>query len=263
MTEQLRVILAEDHYLVREGTRRLLELGGRVQVQAAVGTAVELLAEVRRDPPDAVLTDIRMPPTHRMEGIEAALLIRAEHPGVGVVVLSNHTDEAYALALFAEGTAGLGYLLKERVGDLGELTRALVETAAGRSVIDPRVVDALVRRRTSDAHSGLAALTPREREVLGLMAAGLSNGAISGALHVSRSAVEKNVNAIFAKLDLVDEPSTHRRVAAVVAFSRRTRSRARRSPLGRSTAASPWADQSAQRRRSSRRQAELSWLRRS
>jgi DNA-binding NarL/FixJ family response regulator len=216
--EALRVVLAEDSYLVREGTRQLIEATGQVDVVAAVGSGVELLDSARRLRPDAVLTDIRMPPTHRMEGIEAALAIRAEHPGVGVVVLSNHTDESYALALFAEGTAGLGYLLKERVGDLGELTRALVETAAGRSVIDPPVVDALVRRRTSDAHSGLAALTPREREVLGLMAAGLSNGAIAGAVHVSRSAVEKNVNAIFAKLDLVDEPSTHRRVAAVVAF---------------------------------------------
>jgi DNA-binding NarL/FixJ family response regulator len=137
---------------------------------------------------------------------------------VGVVVLSHHADEAYALALFADGTAGLGYLLKERVGDLGELTRALGEAAAGRSVIDPLVVDALVRRRTQDRHGGLEVLTPREREVLGHMAAGRSNTAIAETVHISRSAVEKNVNAIFAKLDLVDEPATHRRVAAVVAF---------------------------------------------
>ena len=184
----------------------------------AVGTAVELMAEVRRDPPDVVVTDIRMPPTHGMEGIEAALRIRAEHPEIGVVVLSNHADEAYAMALFAEGTAGLAYLLKERVGDLEELSRAIAETRAGRSVIDPVVVEALVRRRTREARPGLADLTPREREVLSLRAAGRSNAAIAALVHLSRSAVEKNVNAIFAKLGLVDEPSTHRRVAAVVAF---------------------------------------------
>lgn len=218
MPERIRVVLAEDHYLVREGTRQLLELGGVVDVQAAVGTAIELLAEVRRRPPDVVVTDIRMPPTHGMEGIEAALRIRAEHPDVGVVVLSNHTDEAYALALFAEGTAGLAYLLKERVGDLDELTRAITETRAGRSVVDPVVVDALVRRRTRQDRRGLGDLTPREREVLGQMAAGRSNSAIAEIVHLSRSAVEKNVNSIFAKLGLVDEPTTHRRVAAVVAY---------------------------------------------
>ncbi len=214
----LRVVLAEDHYLVREGTRQLLELGGRLEVVAAVGTADELLEQVRREPPDVVVTDIRMPPTHGMEGIEAALQIRSEHPGIGVVVLSNHADETYALALFSEGTAGLAYLLKERVGDLDELTRAITETHAGRSVVDPVVVEALVRRRTRQDRRGLSELTGREREVLAHMAAGRSNSAIADAVHVSRSAVEKNVNAIFAKLGLVDEPSTHRRVAAVVAF---------------------------------------------
>ena len=218
MSERIRVVLAEDHYLVREGTRQLLELGGRIEVCAAVGTAAELIEEVRRDPPDVVVTDIRMPPTHGMEGIEAALQVRSEHPDIGVVVLSNHADETYALALFAEGTAGLAYLLKERVGDLDELTRAIEETRAGRSVVDPVVVEALVRRRTRQDQPGLSELTAREREVLGQMAAGRSNTAISEAVHLSRSAVEKNVNAIFAKLGLVDEPSTHRRVAAVVAF---------------------------------------------
>ncbi len=217
-TDKLRVVLAEDHYLVREGTRQLLELGGQVEVCAAVGTAQDLLEEVRRDPPDVVVTDIRMPPTHGMEGIEAALQIRSEHPDIGVVVLSNHADETYALALFAEGTAGLAYLLKERVGDLDELTRAITETHAGRSVVDPVVVDALVRRRTRQDRPGLSELTDREREVLGHMASGRSNSAIAEAVSLSRSAVEKNVNAIFAKLGLVDEPSTHRRVAAVVAF---------------------------------------------
>lgn len=213
-----RVILAEDNYLVREGTRQLLEIGGAVEVVAAVGSAVELLAAVEADPPDAVLTDIRMPPTHTMEGIVAAREIRARHPGVGVVVLSNHADEEYALELFADGTAGLAYLLKERVGDRTELLRAIAETAGGRSVVDPVVVEALVRRRTQSDGTGLATLTAREREVLGEMAAGLSNMAIAEHLHVSRSAVEKNVNAIFFKLGLVDQPATHRRVAAVVTY---------------------------------------------
>lgn len=213
-----RVIVAEDNYLVREGTRQLLEIGGAVEVVAAVGSAVELLAAVAADPPDAVLTDIRMPPTHRMEGIVAAREIRARHPGVGVVVLSNHADEEYALELFADGTAGLAYLLKERVGDRAELLRAITETAAGRSVVDPVVVEALVRRRTQRDGTGLATLTDRERTVLEQMAAGLSNTAIAEHLHVSRSAVEKNVNAIFSKLGLVDEPATHRRVAAVVTY---------------------------------------------
>jgi DNA-binding NarL/FixJ family response regulator len=217
VTRSLRVVLADDHYLVREGTRQLLELGG-LEVQAAVGTAVELLSEVRRRPPDAVITDIRMPPGHRMEGIDAAVTIRREHPGVGVVVLSNHADEGYALALFAHGTTGLAYLLKERVGDLAELTRAIDETVAGRSVVDPVVVDALVRRRTQRERNPLLGLTSRELQVLSHMAAGRSNAAIAERVNLSRSAVEKNINSIFAKLKLVDEPTTHRRVAAVVAY---------------------------------------------
>lgn len=216
MNQVPRVVVAEDNYLVREGTRQLLELGGAVEVVAAVGSAVELIAAVDADPPDAVLTDIRMPPTHSMEGIEAARQIRARHPGVGVVVLSNHADDEYAIELFRDGTSGLAYLLKERVGDRAELLRAITETAAGRSVVDPVVVESLVRRRTNSDSGGLSDLTTREQDVLEQMAAGLSNGAIAERLFVSRSAVEKNVNAIFAKLGLVDEPTTHRRVAAVV-----------------------------------------------
>jgi DNA-binding NarL/FixJ family response regulator len=216
------VVIAEDNYLVREGTRQLLEIGGAVQVTAAVGTAVELLAAVAADPPDAVVTDIRMPPGHRLEGITAALEIRRRHREVGVVVLSNHADDEYALQLFADGTAGLAYLLKERVGDRAELLRAITETAAGRSVIDPVVVESLVRRRISEERDGtasaLSTLTPRERTVLDQMAAGLSNTAIAERLHLSRSAIEKHVSAIFTKLGLVDEPATHRRVAAVVTY---------------------------------------------
>ena len=218
MNQVPRVVVAEDNYLVREGTRQLLELGGAVEVVAAVGSAVELIAAVDADPPDAVLTDIRMPPTHSMEGIEAARQIRARHPGVGVVELSNHADDEYAIELFRDGTSGLAYLLKERVGDRAELLRAITETAAGRSVVDPVVVESLVRRRTNSDSGGLGDLTAREQAVLEQMAAGLSNGAIAERLFVSRSAVEKNVNAIFAKLGLVDEPTTHRRVAAVVTY---------------------------------------------
>ncbi|HEX5969547.1 MAG TPA: response regulator transcription factor, partial [Intrasporangium sp.] len=134
MSEPLRIVIAEDNYLVREGLRRLLEDSGEIKVLACVGTATELLDAVRRLSPDAVLTDIRMPPTHQMEGIEAAHAIRASHPGIGVVVLSQHTDESYALALFENGSAGLGYLLKDRIGDLEDLVHALTEVRGGGSV---------------------------------------------------------------------------------------------------------------------------------
>ena len=214
----LRVAVADDHYLVREGVRQLLELGGEVQVVASVGTAVELLAAVDRIPVDVVVTDIRMPPGHHLEGIEAAHEIRARHPSTGVVVLSAHAEAAYALELFREGTAGLAYLLKDRVGDRDELLRAVRATAAGDSVVDPAVVDAMLRRPARRRVPGLDRLTDREREVLEQMAAGRSNPAIGQALYLSVSAVEKHVSSIFTKLGLVEERSSHRRVAAVLAF---------------------------------------------
>lgn len=217
-TVPLRVVLADDHYLVREGLRQLLELDGEVQVVRAVGSAQELLDAVAACAPDVALTDIRMPPTHHLEGIEAAHELRRRHPGLGVVVLSNHADDAYALELFRDGTAGRAYLLKDRVGDREELLRALRETAAGRSMIDPLVVEALVARRAREHGSRLSALTPREREVLEQLAAGRTNPGIAEALHLTVSAVEKNVNAIFSKLDLAEERTTHRRVAAVLAL---------------------------------------------
>ncbi|TMD89327.1 MAG: response regulator transcription factor, partial [Chloroflexi bacterium] len=160
MAEPVRVVIAEDNYLVREGTRRLLEDSGEVHVVAAVGSAGELLDAVDRLLPDAVLTDIRMPPGHDMEGIHAAHEIRSRHPQVGVVVLSQHADAAYAFELLKGGTAGMAYLLKERVGDLDELLRALRETIAGRSVIDPVVVEALLAVRGRLATSPLSTLTP-------------------------------------------------------------------------------------------------------
>jgi DNA-binding NarL/FixJ family response regulator len=217
MAEKLRAVIAEDNYLVREGLRRLLEDSGEIDVLACVGTATELLDAVRRLAPEVVLTDIRMPPGHHMEGIMAAHAIRDSHPGIGVVVLSQHTDESYALALFANGSAGLGYLLKDRIGDLEDLVHALSEVRAGGSVIDPQIVDTLVRRRSQGTASPLAALSPRELDVLREMAQGKTNGGIEQSLHLSASTVEKHVNAIFTKLALSDSP-VHRRVAAVLTF---------------------------------------------
>ncbi len=219
MDEQgfLRVVIAEDNYLVREGIRRLLEDSGEIDVVACTGNAAELLDAVRRFGPDAVLTDIRMPPGHHMEGIEAAREIRSAHPETGVVVLSQHADQSYALALFADGSAGLGYLLKDRVGDLEDLVHALREVRAGGSVIDPQIVDTLVRRRSASSANPLGTLSPRELEVLREMAQGKTNAGIEQSLYLSSSTVEKHVNAIFTKLRL---PATgvHRRVAAVLAF---------------------------------------------
>jgi len=217
----VKVVIAEDHYLVREGTRRLLESSGEVDVVAAVEGAGTLLDAVERLHPDAVITDIRMPPTHQMEGIEAAHEIRSRHPDVGVVVLSQYVNSLYAFELFRDGTTGLAYLLKDRVGELDELLRALREVAAGGSVIDPKVVEGLLGRRQEPARSLLETLSSRELEVLGEMAQGKSNAAIADSLYVSPSAVEKHINGIFAKLTLsVEDGAQHRRVAAVLAFLR-------------------------------------------
>ena len=225
MAEPLRVVIADDNYLVREGTRRLLEESGQVTVQAAVGSAPELLDAVRRAPPDAVLTDIRMPPAGSpagpaKEGIDAAHAIKASIPGVGVVILSQYADESYAFELFRNGTSGLAYLLKDRVGDLHQLLAALRTVAAGGSVIDPQVVDALVVRRARLRESPLARLTSRELDVLREMAQGQGNAGIAQKLSLSESSVEKNINAIFTKLGLTSEQLVHRRVAAVLTFLR-------------------------------------------
>jgi DNA-binding NarL/FixJ family response regulator len=219
---ELRVVVAEDNYLVREGIVRVVESTGRVEVPAAVGTAEDLLQAVERLDPDAVLTDIRMPPGHSTEGIRAAHAIRARHPGTGVVVLSQHADAGYVLDLVQHGAGGLGYLLKERIGDRDQLVGALRETHRGGSVIDPVLVDALVGRHELQRASGLADLTDRELDVLRAMAQGLSNAAVARALFLSESSIEKHVSAIFAKLDLAEEPRVHRRVAAVVAYLRST-----------------------------------------
>jgi DNA-binding NarL/FixJ family response regulator len=216
----LRVVFAEDNYLVREGTAALLASSDDVEL---VGTAEDLdglLAAVVEEKPDAILTDIRMPPTNTTEGIEAAKRIRAEHPGIGVVVLSQFADEAYAYDLLKDGAAGLGYLLKERVADVGELVRALQEVSRGGSVLDPKVVEALVAAKARMASSPLAQLTDREREVLEQMAQGKNNASIAKALFLTERAVEKHINSLFHKLGLSEETEVHRRVMAVLAFLR-------------------------------------------
>ena len=186
---------------------------------AAVADAEALLGAVTRLEPDAVITDIRMPPSNQIEGIEAAHVIRRDHPTVGVVVLSQYVNAMYAFELFKEGTAGFAYLLKDRVGDVDELLRALREVVKGGSVIDPQVVEGLLARRQQLAGTLLATLTERETDVLGAMAEGKSNAAISESLFISQSAVEKHINSIFAKLTLRPEDGEqHRRVAAVLTF---------------------------------------------
>jgi DNA-binding NarL/FixJ family response regulator len=218
MAERLRVAIAEDHYLVREGTRRALEASGEVEVVAAVGHPAELEEAVARLTPDVVVTDIRMPPSHHTEGIDLAHRLRARHPGIGIVVLSQYAETTYALELLRDGSGGLAYLLKERVGDPDQLVAAVREVACGGSVIDPDVIGALVAGNAQPGRSALGHLTDRERDVLEQMAQGRTNAAIAGALHLSESSIEKYATSIFAKLHLTDEPQTHRRVAAVLAF---------------------------------------------
>jgi DNA-binding NarL/FixJ family response regulator len=216
----LRVVFAEDNYLVREGTAALLAEVGDVDLVASVGDRDALLAAVARHRPDAVLTDIRMPPTNTTEGIEAARRIRAEHPETGVVVLSQFAEEDYAYELLKDGAEGLGYLLKERVADVEEIARALRDVAEGGSVLDPKVVEGLVTRREREAQSPMAHLTDREREVLALMAEGKNNAAIAASLFLTDRAIEKHINSLFHKLGLSEEPNVHRRVMAVLTFLR-------------------------------------------
>jgi DNA-binding NarL/FixJ family response regulator len=218
----VRVVFAEDNYLVREGTAALLSACDEVDLVSVASTYDELMSAVDRDLPEAVLTDIRMPPTSTTEGIDAARKIRADHSEIGVVVLSQYAEEEYAYELLKDGAAGLGYLLKERVADLDELVRALNEVARGGSVLDPKVVEALVARKDRVARSPLAQLTEREREVLGEMAQGKNNAAIAKSLFLTERAIEKHINSLFHKLGLTQETEVHRRVMAVLAFLRDT-----------------------------------------
>jgi DNA-binding NarL/FixJ family response regulator len=210
----VRVVLAEDAYLVREGVRRLLETQPDIEVVAVCGSLDELLATVAADPPDVVLTDIRMPPTGTNEGIRAAEELRESHPDVGVVVLSNYVEPGYALALLERGTAGRAYLLKERVEEVEQLTAAIRAVADGGSAIDPRVVEALVAGKESKLHD----LTPRERDVLREMAEGKNNAAIAASLFLTERSVEKVIHSIFLKLGLAWETAVHKRVKAVILY---------------------------------------------
>ena len=214
----IRVVLAEDHYLVREGVRGLLDSQADIEVVAVCGDLDSLLAAVEAEHPDVVVTDIRMPPGNADEGIQAAARLRASEPDVGVVVLSQYANPTYALALLEDGSERRSYLLKERVQDVEQLASAIRTVADGGSVIDPKVVEALVGENTRTEGSPLSQLTPRERDVLREMASGKSNAAIAEALYLTESSVEKVIHSIFQKLELTWEPSIHKRVKAVVLY---------------------------------------------
>jgi DNA-binding NarL/FixJ family response regulator len=219
----LRVVLADDNYLVREGVAALLAEVDEIELVDSVADPQSLLKSVREHQPDAVLTDIRMPPTHTTEGIDAAKQIRVDHPSIGVVVLSQYVEEDYALALLSDGVAGLGYLLKERVSDIDELVRALTDVANGGSALDPKVVEGLMMRKSAEASSPLLVLTDKERAVLAEMATGRTNATIAKTLYMSERSVEKHISAVFQKLGLVDEGEVNRRVMAVLTFVEATR----------------------------------------
>jgi DNA-binding NarL/FixJ family response regulator len=212
------VVLAEDSYVVREGVQRLLERDRDIAVVAICADAEATMQAIERTVPDVVVTDIRMPPHHRDEGIELAARLRLERPEIGVVVLSQYDDPEYAVRLLDQGAAGRAYLLKERLSEAGQLTSAIKQVAAGGSVIDPRVVEVLVAARSRQERSPLDDLTRREGEVLALIAQGLSNEAIAGRLHLSLRVVEKHVGTIFSKLGLSEEREVHRRVKAVLIY---------------------------------------------
>ncbi|KUH35941.1 MULTISPECIES: response regulator transcription factor [Streptomyces] len=220
MDDRVRVVIAEDSVLLREGLTRLLTDRGH-DVVAGVGDADALLRTVDAlvadgAPPDVVVADVRMPPTHTDEGVRAAVKLRADHPGIGVLVLSQYVEERYATELLAGSSRGVGYLLKDRVADVRDFVDAVVRVARGGTALDPEVVAQLLgRSRRQDV---LAALTPREREVLGLMAEGRTNSAVARQLVVSDGAVEKHVSNIFLKLGLSPSDGDHRRVLAVLTY---------------------------------------------
>jgi DNA-binding NarL/FixJ family response regulator len=214
----IRVILAEDSYLAREGIQQVLETAPGLDVVATCEDLDSLIAAVESDRPDVVVTDIRMPPTNTDEGIRAAAQLRQSHPEIGVVVLSQHDDPAYALALLESGSEGRAYLLKERIHERAQLVTAVEEVAGGGSVIDSKVVDSLVGARSRLDHSPLAELTTREREVLAEIAKGKSNSAIAESLFLTKRAVEKHINAIFMKLGLAQADDVSKRVKAALMF---------------------------------------------
>jgi len=214
----IRVVLADDHLIVREGVLRLLDTQAGIEIAAACGDLDSLLAAVDAEAPDVVVTDIRMPPSNTDEGIRAADRLRETHPDIGVLVLSQYATPSYALALLEGGSAGRAYLLKERVQDVEQLVSAIRTVAEGGSVIDPKVVEALVAENARGEESRLNQLSPRERDVLREMAAGKSNAAIGGSLFLAERSVEKVIHSIFLKLGLSWEPSVHKRVKAVILY---------------------------------------------
>jgi len=215
-TVTIRVVLAEDNYLLREGTAALLDTLDDVELVATAADKDELLAKVAEHGPDVVITDIRMPPEHQTEGLTAAAEIRTRYPGTGVILLTQFADPQYAYEFLSQGAAGAGYLLKERIGDIAELKRSLQQVAAGGSALDPELVEALVVRKERAAGSLLGTLTPREREVLEQMAQGKNNATIAKALFLTERAVQKHINSVFSKLGLGDSTDVDRRVAAVL-----------------------------------------------
>jgi DNA-binding NarL/FixJ family response regulator len=214
----IRIVLAEDQYLVREGLRRLLDARDELEIAAVCGDLDSLLEAVAAERPDVVVTDIRMPPGSTDEGIQAATRLRETNPEVGVVVLSQYATPSYALALLKGGSEGRAYLLKERVSDVEQLVAAIGAVADGGSVLDPKVVEALVAENARDDASPLNELTPRERDVLHEMAEGKNNAAIGEALFLTERSVEKVIHSIFLKLGLTWEPAVHKRVKAVVLY---------------------------------------------
>jgi DNA-binding NarL/FixJ family response regulator len=214
----IRVVLGEDSYLAREGILRALEAIDDVDLVAACGDLDELREAVDEAKPDVVLTDIRMPPTNTDEGIRFAGELRSSHPEIGVVVLSQHAEPLYATALFERGSDRRAYLLKERLRDREELVRALQEVAGGGSVVDSRIVDELLLSQRRREDSRLDQLTPRELEILGMIAEGRSNSAIAEALVITKRAVERHINSIFWKLDLGESEDVSRRVKAVLVY---------------------------------------------
>jgi DNA-binding NarL/FixJ family response regulator len=216
-------VLADDHYLVREGVTRLLATQADLEIVAACGDLDSLLAAVDAEAPDVVLTDIRMPPGGTDEGIQAAVRLRDSNPEVGVVVLSQYAEPLYALALFEGGSERRAYLLKERVEDIEQLTAAIRSVAEGGSVVDPKVVEVLMASRPGSEPSPLDELTPRERDVLREMAEGKNNAAIAQTLFLTERSVEKVIHSIFVKLGLAWEQEIHKRVKAVILYLGETR----------------------------------------
>jgi DNA-binding NarL/FixJ family response regulator len=214
----IRVAIADDDLLVREGIEHLLAAESEIDVVAVASNREELIEAIERELPDVVLTDIRMPPQHTVEGIEVAQMLRTTSPMTGVIVVSNYVEPEYALAFLSGGPARRGYLLKERLGNREQLVSAIRQVADGGSVIDPEVVEALVNARSRDRPSPLARLTAREREVLGEVATGKSNAEIARSLFITKRAVERHIGSIFAKLDLPEERVASRRVLATLLF---------------------------------------------